>query len=167
MQPANDVRTSLTKKFFRTKFQIIKEHYKYMSKINLKGTFVLSLLIVLTTCIPAVFAQDESKRIDAAAIPTSGEVVDDFIPEGWKIENDVAGDLNNDGTPDHAITLIEDKPETDKDGSSVDRNRGLVIVFGQMGGKLTKSAVADRLLQCPNCGGAFYGCRECSGKCFD
>ena len=128
-----------------------------MSKINLIGTLVLGLFLVLSVFTHTISAQDEAKRIDDSAVAASGDVVDDFIPEGWKIEADVAGDLNGGGTVDHAITMIEDKPATDKDGGSVDRNRGLVIVFGQTGGKFTKAAVADRLLQCPNCGGAFYG----------
>jgi hypothetical protein len=121
------------------------------------GTCVLMLFLVLAIFTPAILAQDEPNRVDASAVAATGDVVDDFIPEGWKIENNVAGDLNNDGKADHAITMIEEKPETDKDGAPVERSRGLVIVFGQKDGKLTKAAVADRLLQCPNCGGAFYG----------
>jgi hypothetical protein len=118
-----------------------------------------SLFACTMIVIPAAshaFAQDAGV-VDASKVPASGDVVDDFIPDGWQIEDDVAGDLNGDGTPDHAITLIEQKPAPDEEGAMVDRGRALVIVFGTEGGGLTKAAVADTLLQCTSCGGAFYG----------
>jgi hypothetical protein len=128
-----------------------------MLKLLLKCTFGLVLFTLLSVFTPAILAQDDVKRIDESAVPDTGSKAEDFVPQGWKIENKVTGDLNDDGTADHAITMIEDKPKVDSEGISVDRSRGLVIVFGQTDGKLSKAAVADRLLQCPNCGGAFYG----------
>jgi hypothetical protein len=118
---------------------------------------VIGLLMVFAIFATVALAQDEPNRLDESAVMESGYVVGDFAPDGWKVEADVAGDLNGDGISDRAITLIEDKPETDKDGVSVDRSRGLVIVFGKKGEGFTKAAVASRVLQCPNCGGAFYG----------
>ena len=109
---------------------------------------------------PAVpsFAQDQEAtrtEIDASSIPDSGESVKDFVPAGWKIEEDVKGDLNQDGMIDHALKLIEinDAPKEDE---MVDLGRALVIVFGGKGG-LAKAAVAGKILQCSACGGAFYG----------
>ncbi len=103
------------------------------------------------------FAQDEEAartEIDASAIPDSGKSVKDFVPAGWKIEEDVKGDLNQDGVIDHALKLIENKPVKEDEFS--DLGRALVIVFGGEGG-LTKAAVASKILQCTACGGAFYG----------
>lgn len=104
------------------------------------------------------FAQDvEETRaaFDESAVPDSGKSVKDFVPEGWKIEEDVKGDLNQDGVIDHALKLIEDKPAPKEDEFS-DLNRALVIVFGGKDG-LRKAAVAGKILQCTGCGGAFYG----------
>jgi hypothetical protein len=67
------------------------------------------------------------------------------------------GDLNNDSIPDYALKLIEDKPARTSDDTDNNRYRALVIVFGSKEGKLTRAAVADKLLQCTGCGGAFYG----------
>ena len=104
------------------------------------------------------FAHDQEAtrtEIDASAIPDSGKSVKDFVPAGWKIEEDVKGDLNQDGMIDHALKLIEISDEP-KEGEMVDLGRALVIVFGGKGG-LKKAAVASKILQCTACGGAFYG----------
>ncbi len=103
------------------------------------------------------FAQDAEEartEFDEAAVPDSAKSVKGFVPEGWKIEEDVKGDLNQDGVIDHALKLIEDKP-VNKDEFS-DLGRALVIVFGGNDG-LRKAAVATKILQCTGCGGAFYG----------
>ena len=103
------------------------------------------------------FAQNlEETRtgIDEAAVADSGKSVDDFVPEGWKIEEDVKGDLNQDGVIDHALKLVEDQPV--KEGEFSDLSRALVLIFGGKDG-LRKAAVAGKILQCTGCGGAFYG----------
>jgi hypothetical protein len=106
------------------------------------------------------FAQDEPNVLDESLIPENGSAISDFVPEGWKVETSVSGDLNGDRISDEAVTLIEDKPARDKDEFPVDRGRGLVILFGQKGQGFVKAAVAGNLLQCPLCGGAFYGASD-------
>lgn len=104
------------------------------------------------------FAQDAEETrttIDESAVPDSGKSVNDFVPGGWKIEEDVKGDLNQDGVIDHALKLIEIDPAPKKD-EMVDLGRALVIVFGGKDG-MKKAAVAGKILQCTACGGAFYG----------
>jgi hypothetical protein len=99
-------------------------------------------------------AEETRTEFDESAVPDSGKSVKDFVPAGWKIEEDVKGDLNQDGVIDHALKLIENK--TVKEDEVSDLSRALVIVFGGKGG-LKKAAVAGKILQCTGCGGAFYG----------
>jgi hypothetical protein len=105
-------------------------------------------------------AQDDRVFIDRARIPAVAGDVSTFAPLGWKIEEQVNGDLNGDGLPDHALKFVEDKPAKDQGDVATERARALVIVFQEKDGKLTRAAVADKLLQCTRCGGAFYGVVE-------
>ncbi len=106
---------------------------------------------------PSLAQDGEEARteFDESLVPDSGKTVKDFVPAGWKIEEDVKGDLNQDGVIDHALKLIEIDPDPKKD-EMVDLGRALVIVFGGNDG-LRKAAVAGKILQCTACGGAFYG----------
>jgi hypothetical protein len=130
-----------------------------------------SLVLFLLTLLPAVWiagvaspgaalAQDERATIDKSRIPAEADNVKRFVPPGWQIEEQIAGDLNGDALPDIALKLVEDKPATDKDGTATERQRALVIVLRNKDGKLSRAAVADKLLQCTRCGGAFYGVVE-------
>ena len=127
-----------------------------MFRSLIPGAFACAAFIVFVAA-PS-FAQDTEEAratIDESAVPDSGNSVNDFVPKGWKIEEEIKGDLNQDGVVDHALKLIEDKPAPNEDGFS-DLSRALVIVFGGKGG-LKKAAVAGKILQCTGCGGAFYG----------
>jgi hypothetical protein len=123
-------------------------------------TLVSTLLFFATLFVGAAQAQDEKVNIDKSRIPTVANDAKDFVPPGWKIEEQVAGDLNGDGSPDYALKLVEDKPAKDKDDTATERQRALVIVLRNKDGKLTRAAVTDTLLQCTRCGGAFYGVVE-------
>jgi len=96
----------------------------------------------------------QGSTIDVSRIPATADQPSGFAPRGWKVEEAVKGDLNGDGTADYAIKLVEDKPV--KPDEAVDSERALVVAFAD-GGKLKRAAVADKLLQCTSCGGAFYG----------
>jgi hypothetical protein len=116
-------------------------------------------VLCLALSAPAFSSQD-SVLIDKSRIPAVASEVSKFAPSGWKIEEQVAGDLNGDGLPDYALKLVEDKPAKDQDDIANERARALVIVLAGRDGKLTRAAVADKLLQCTRCGGAFYGVVE-------
>jgi hypothetical protein len=116
---------------------------------------VVALLLLPPFC----FAQ-EPNRIEKSRIPAEADSLQKFVPEGWKIEEQVTGDLNGDSVPDYAVKLLEDKPAKDSDDVATERQRALLIVLQQQGGKLSRAAVADRLLQCTRCGGSFYGVSE-------
>ena len=125
--------------------------------MRLRSVALLVPLFLVSMLLPASFlAQNERVRIDQSLILAEAENVNSFIPKGWKIEEQVTGDLNGDSLPDYALKLVEDKPAK-KDDVANDRERALVIVMNDKSGKLSCAAVTDKLLQCTTCGGAFYG----------
>ena len=121
-----------------------------MTKVN-------SLLTVLILMVAALssFAQDEAKPIDVSKVPATAATAAGFVPSGWKIEEQIKGDVNADGREDILLKLVEDKPV--KQDEFVDRSRALVVVVKTAEGGWRNAAVADKLLQCTGCGGAFYG----------
>jgi hypothetical protein len=116
---------------------------------------VVALLLLPPFC----FGQ-EPNRIEKSRIPAEADSIQKFVPEGWKVEEQVTGDLNGDSVPHYAVKLVEDKPAKDSDDVATERQRALVIVLQQQGGKLSRAAVANKLLQCTRCGGSFYGVTE-------
>ena len=106
------------------------------------------------------FAQEEAATIDKSRIPAQADNPRQFAPSGWKIEAQTSADLNGDSLQDHVLKLVEDKAEKNSEGDPTERGRALVIVLGTSDGKLKRAGVADALLQCTRCGGAFYGVVE-------
>ncbi len=124
------------------------------------GQFLFILVFSGLNLSPLSSAQQDKPSFDKSRVPSSGNAAKDFVPPGWKIEEQIAGDLNGDSAPDYALKLVEDQPATDKEGIATERQRALVIVFASSEGKLSRAAVSDNLLQCTRCGGAFYGVVE-------
>ena len=120
--------------------------------------FILFLAVVVSPAPSS--AQEEGATIDVSRIPAAAGDVKGFVPPGWKIEEQVAGDLNGDSVPDYALKLVEDKPAKSADDMPTERGRALVVVLAGKEGKLARAGVADKLLQCTACGGAFYGVAE-------
>ena len=108
----------------------------------------------------AAFAQEEAGVLDPSRVPAEGQTTKQFVPSGWKIEEQVTGDLNGDSLPDFALKLVEHKVEKNSEGDPTERGRALVIVLANADGKLKRAGVAEALLQCTRCGGAFYGVVE-------
>lgn len=117
---------------------------------------VACMLLIICAVSPAS-AQDEGTVIDKSKVPATAAKTAGFVPKGWKLEEQINGDLNGDGIADHVLKLIEDKPALDKDETMNERSRAMVVVFEDKDGTLRNVAVADKLLQCASCGGAFYG----------
>src|SRR5437868_1614773 len=121
-------------------------------------------LTLLTACLISLsswcVAQDDRTTIKKSLIPASGSDTRNFIPQGWKLEEQKAADLDGDGNSDYVLKLIEDKPAKTADDVVNDRARALIVLLSDAAGKLTRAAVADKLLQCTGCGGAFYGVVE-------
>jgi hypothetical protein len=122
------------------------------------------LRIVICACAvmwPALCSgQDERVVINKSLVPATADDLQKFVPRGWKIEEQIKGDLNADSVADYVLKLVEDKPEKDASGDPTERYRAIVIVLQEAGGKLVRAAVAGKLLQCTRCGGAFYGVVE-------
>ena len=138
----------------------IKRPSAFLSrKFNNMIRKIVCAAFVLVLILPALVAAQEGTPIDKSKVPAEGDSPAKFAPSGWKIEEQIAGDLNGDGVVDYVLKLVEDKPTTDSQGAATERERALVIVL-QTGGKLVRAAVADKLLQCTHCGGAFYGFSE-------
>ncbi|HEY3104176.1 MAG TPA: hypothetical protein VGJ69_11320 [Pyrinomonadaceae bacterium] len=125
------------------------------------STRFLVAFYALGLCLSSsVIAQDEAAKIDKSRIPAQADNPAQFAPAGWKIEEQVTGDLNGDSIPDYALKLVEDKPEKNTEGDPTERGRALVLALATTDGKLKLAGVADSLLQCTRCGGAFYGVVE-------
>ena len=128
-----------------------------MKRVSGVSLFLCCAAALLVFSASAVSAQDEAGVLDASQVPAESDAVENFIPEGWKIEESIEGELNGDKYPDAVIKLVEDKPATGKDDTKIDRGRALLIILGNGNQKLRLGAVATSLLQCTGCGGAFYG----------
>ena len=111
-------------------------------------------------CASLCVAQDEAGTLDNSRVPAQAKNVAGFAPRGWKIEEQITGDLNGDTIPDYALKLVEAKAEKNSEGDPTERGRALVIVLGSTDGTLRRAGVANKLLQCTRCGGAFYGVVE-------
>lgn len=123
------------------------------------------LICTILFVLPAVsIAQENRVVIDKSKMPLEATDVKDFVPAGWVIEEEVSGDLNGDSLPDIALKLIQEKGVGGEDNvratNANDRQRALVILSKGQDGKLSRAAVAEKLLQCAACGGAFYGMVE-------
>ncbi len=117
-------------------------------------------LCVILLLLPSLStAQEGQARIDKSRMAQESDAVQDFVPPGWVLEEQVAGDLNGDAVPDAALKLIQEK-RAGGDDAIVDRQRALVILLKGRDAKLHRVAVAENLLQCTACGGAFYGVVE-------
>src|SRR5262245_20880381 len=122
----------------------------------ISSKFVAAILLLTPFCL----AQDPKNLINKSRIPQEADNVEKFVPQGWIIEERLTGDLNGDSVPDYALKLVEDQPAKDSNDVAMERQRALVIVLQKSGGKLSRAAVAARLLQCTRCGGLFYSFSE-------
>jgi len=122
-----------------------------------KFVSVCALILVLS---PAALTQEGGAVFDRSKVPAEGKAVEDFVPAGWVLEEQVAGDLNGDALPDLALKLIQERPPGAKDDEIIERQRALVVLFRGQDGRLRRAGVTDRVLQCTSCGGAFHGVNE-------
>ena len=116
---------------------------------------IIAISLTLLTLGISTFAQDLTtiNPLSLPKIPASGDRPEAFAPAGWKVEETITGDLNGDGKADSAIKLAQ--VDASKE-SGIGGNRVLVIAFND-GAQMKRVAVAAKLLQCVDCGGAFYG----------
>lgn len=112
----------------------------------------ISIFLLILGLSAAASAQD-TNPLDVSKLPASAAAPQAFAQPGWKVEEVVKGDLNGDGKADAAIKLAQ--IEKDREGG-IGGDRALVIVFDEAG-RWKRAAVGNKILQCVDCGGAFYG----------
>lgn len=112
-------------------------------------SIVVPLLVFLTT------------TSAAQNIPMTGMSAEQFVPSGWVLEGRITGELNGDGKTDLILRLRQAKPT---DGSKYEGQRKLVILLRQNNRQLRRASLAERLLQCATCGGAYYGVVEAAAN---
>ena len=123
----------------------------------MKKIITLTCMILLLHAFPSA-AQDAVRLVlNEKLVPQAGSKVSDFVPKGWKIEQELRGHLNPDSLEDVVLQLIEDKPEESSKGEYQDRYRALVILLKAPDGKYRRAAVAGKLIQCTGCGGVLGG----------
>lgn len=135
------------------------ENQKTKRSLISRALQFFTILLGLMTSATVAFAQDEAGTINRTLVPKEAPEIGQFVPAGWKLEEQVTGDLNGDGVSDYALKLVEAKPEKNSEGDPTERGRALIIVLAR-DGKFGRAGVADKLLQCTRCGGAFYGVVE-------
>ncbi|MBF2064889.1 MAG: hypothetical protein IGS39_10785 [Calothrix sp. C42_A2020_038] len=115
-----------------------------------KAALFISGLVVSAT-IPSMLTEtaiaQSVQPINSNLVPVQGRTVQDFVPKGWRIQNRVDGDINNDRRSDTVLALVQT-------GTQFERARALVVLVRQANGTFRRLAVADKLLLCSSCAGA-------------
>ncbi|MDX2044750.1 MAG: hypothetical protein SF097_26300 [Acidobacteriota bacterium] len=109
-----------------------------------------------------VFLFQTGAQFDAVKLPQTVVAVREFVPAGWTVEAEVGGDLNRDSIADLAVVLVEEMPANADKENPPERQRALLILFKTADGKFKRAALAEKVLLCTRCGGAFYGMAETS-----
>src|ERR1044072_2549777 len=102
---------------------------KFYSRRNrFPGTSVMAVIVLLAGA-GFASAQDEAARIDAKLVPAQAKDAKAFVPAGWKIEEQLTGDLNGDARPDQVLKLVEDRRDKNDEGMPTERGRALIIAI--------------------------------------
>lgn len=112
--------------------------------------FKYSLLLL---CIFGLSGQARAGGSIFDNIARQGTALGDFVPKGWKVADQVSGDLNGDGVPDIVATLVEEKPTDDQSNDDYGLKQAFIVLLGAENGKFTLKGGNDKLLQCKGCGG--------------
>jgi hypothetical protein len=114
---------------------VIKREINFMNRILF---FLLAALLSLCGCADT---KNEKKQVvkQAQAIETAAvKDILDFIPKGYKIFEEITGDLNKDGRPDRVIIIKATNKDSIVDVENhgkLDRNRrGVIILFDKKNG---------------------------------
>lgn len=113
------------------------------------------LFVILSLTFVQALSASAQEKFDVSRVPDFANKAEDFAPQGWSVEAEIPGDLNDDGQTDVAVKLAQASASPDKE-SGIEGDRVLVIALSE-GGRWKRVAIAGKLLQCTECGGAFYG----------
>jgi hypothetical protein len=81
-----------------------------------------------------------------------------FVPAGWTVEEELPGDLNDDGIPDAVLMLAQEGHADPTDQAS----RVLLVLAGRPDGSFEQIGKSEKLLLCVQCFGAIGGGPELS-----
>lgn len=105
------------------------------------------LTALLFAAVPA--AGQEARPLDPARVPATGARVRDFVPGGWRVAQQVTGDLDGDGRDDRVLHVVP-LSQTHYDPAAVvagPEAHAIVVLLGEAGGRLRRGGVAPRLLK--------------------
>jgi hypothetical protein len=123
----------------------------------MKKPRIIKLSLIVLVLILGAAAQAQEDGLPVNHLPREGKSLQDFVPNGWIVEEQVSGDLNGDNVADFAAILIQDQPDFDESGVKTERHRGLMVLFGHENGTINLAGTNDSLLQCTTCGGVKEG----------
>lgn len=69
-----------------------------------------AILLLLGACV-ATAAADDPPPATYPKLAAQAATLDGFVPQGWRLENSLAGDLNGDGRPDAVLILRDNDPK--------------------------------------------------------
>lgn len=125
--------------------------------MNKKWFRKIILLILLVFCFNStdVLAANSTNKPEDIKLEKSGESLDDFIPEDWKLISKVKGDLNKDKLKDIAA-VIEYTGESDSDDVEwTGQPRILFVIFKQKDGTYKLSIQSSNVIMRSGEGGVF------------
>ena len=118
---------------------------------------IFSLTLALLFLTPSAASPQQRKLLlTPSSIPLTAKTPRQFVPPGWIVEEQIAGDLNRDSLPDIVLKLAQSKASGSEVGAA-ERRRALVILFRGKNDQLRRAAIAERVLQCVACSGALDG----------
>lgn len=107
------------------------------------------LLTTLLASLPlAVNPAEPAPVFKADMVPAAAPRSAAFIPVGWMLEKQVAGDLNGDNRPDAVLMLVE-RPSPS--APEARRERALVVLLNEPTGQLRRVAASGTALYCTGC----------------
>lgn len=102
-------------------------------------------------------------RVEASDVPERVSALPEFAPSGWKLAQEVRGDLAGAGALDAAIVLVRlslPEEELASDDEDQFRDRVLVVALAESAGEFRRVGFSNELLGCTQCGGAFWATLE-------
>lgn len=121
------------------------------------GLAAAAVVVVAAAAAPVVASQTRPEPSATPALPLRAPTPEAFLSAPWTIEGQVHGDLDGDRRDDVAVTWVPTVSAVGADSDTTERQRALLILLRQADGQYRRVAFTETVLQCPSCGGAYYG----------